>query len=367
MLVLLLVLIAGGVAAWYVTEEDEDGGPDASSTAPAARSLTTGLLIARTSDGSLGSITLLVDDGRRGDLVYLPPGTLVEAPALGLVPLRETASISDHELLVSSVENLFGRRMTIVVDVLPDQLAAAVGPSAPLQVTVPHAVERRDGDRIETVFERGLTTVDADQVSDLLDLPAETDLDRLVRHQAFWDAWLEVIRKEGSRALPAESIVGGLRGQIDRVAARDVGHHILPVGTISGADDLYRVEKSELDLLVQRVMPGTPTSKERIRVQVLNGTGTPGVAEQLVGPLVDAGALVALSGNADNFGYTTSQIIYYDDVHRADARRVRQALGLGEIVKSRSRLTVVAVTVVVGTDFTSRPAGSTSTSQGARS
>jgi hypothetical protein len=202
-------------------------------------------------------------------------------------------------------------------------------------------------------------------VSDLLVLPAETDLDRLVRHQAFWDAWLGVIRKDGPRALPPDSIVGGLRDLIDRLSAGDVVHHVLPVGTLTGADDLYRVERSQLDSLIQRVLPGTPTSTQRIRVQVLNGTGTPGVAERLVGLLVDAGARLTLSGNADRFGYTTTQVIYYDESHRADARRVQQALGLGDIVKSRSRITVVAVTVVVGTDFTSRPVGSTNTSQGA--
>jgi hypothetical protein len=363
-LLVIVALIVAGVGAWYVTRDD-DAGPDASSEAPVTAERTTGLLVQRAGDGTLAGATLLIDQGSGGDLVYLPPGTMVEAPALGLVPLREAADDGGHDLLVSTIENLLGVPVTLVADLTPAQLADAVRPAAPLQVSVPVAVERRVGDRFETVFEAGLTSIEPEEVSDLLDLPGETDLDRLVRHQAFWQAWLDSIKRQGSRALPDEAVIDGLRGQIERLAAGEVAHDVLPVQAISGADNLYRVEKPALDTLLRRALPGTPSSGERIRVQVLNGTGAPGVAQQLVRPLLASGARMSLSGNADRFGYTTTQIIYYDDTHQADALRVQAALGLGEIVKSRTRITVVAVTVVVGTDFTSRRAGSTPTSQGA--
>src|SRR5437762_3755073 len=69
--------------------------------------------------------------------------------------------------------------------------------------TVPATVERRTGDRIETVFEPGPTELTPEQVGDFLDLPAETDLDRLVRHQSFWDAWLGAIHASSNAAPPS--------------------------------------------------------------------------------------------------------------------------------------------------------------------
>jgi hypothetical protein len=96
-------------------------------------------------------------------------------------------------------------------------------------------------------------------------------------------------------------------------------------------------------------------------VQVLNGVGTPGLA-QLVSPLlVPAGAQVTLSDNADRFDYAVTQVVYYDDARQADAEAVRAALGVGELVKSLADLDVVDVTVVIGADFVQAHAGSNPT------
>jgi hypothetical protein len=67
--------------------------------------------------------------------------------------------------------------------------------------------------------------------------------------------------------------------------------------------------------------------------------------------LVDIGAQVTLSGNADRFDYATTQVVYYDDDDLDAARAVAEAIGVGEVVKSLNELAVVDVTVVVGADF----------------
>jgi hypothetical protein len=362
---LLLVLLAGGATAWFVTNDDDSGnragtGPDAPAT-----TRNTGLLIQRSADGQLAGATLFVDSTGHGDVMFLPPGTMATAPSLGLVPLRETLDARSHDLLVSTVENLLGTRVTSIADVTVGQLTEAVAPAAPLRVEVPAAVERRDGDRIETVFEPGPAELTAQQVGDFLDLPAESDLDRLVRHQAFWEAWLGAIHAD-RRVAPAGTLPDAFREQLLRLAASEVDYHVLPVKTVSGADGLYQVERTGLGSLLTRILPGTPTWAQRITVQILNGTGTPGITQRFIEPLVDAGARVALSGNADRFGYTKTQVLYYEDSHADDARRVQAALGIGEVVKSRSAQRVVAVTVVVGADFSPATSGSTSTTQGVR-
>lgn len=367
LLVVAFVLAAGGAVAWNVTRHDgDDTGTGPPSKAPVATTPRTGLLIERTLDGRLGGLTLLVDRGRRGDVVFLPPGTMVEAPSLGLVPLRETLEPGRNDLLVATVENLLGTRVDVGADVTIAQLADAVRPAAPLRVEVPAPVERGAGDRVETVFEAGPADLAPEQVGDFLDLPGKTDLDRLVRHQAFWEAWLAAIRRDPSAGPASGTVPPALRQQLLRLAAGAVEYDVLPVRAVGGAEGLYQVERAQLDDAIGRILPGTRTWAQRITVQVLNGTGKPGVTEPLIGPLVDAGARVALTGNADRFGYTTTQVLYYEDTHADDARKIQAALGIGQVVKSRSAQRVVAVTVVVGADLPSDAAGPTSTTQGAR-
>ena len=51
-------------------------------------------------------------------------------------------------------------------------------------------------------------------------------------------------------------------------------------------------------------------------------------------------------------------IVYYDDEDLVNAKAIKKALGVGEVVKSLTGLDVVDVTVVVGRDFaTAHPGG----------
>ena len=98
-----------------------------------------------------------------------------------------------------------------------------------------------------------------------------------------------------------------------------------------------------------QLLPGV--SPNRIRVQVLNGTGAIGASPKVTERLVPVGARVLLSGNADSFAYAQTQIVFYDRSQQQAAERVRQALGTGRLVLSRQPLDVVDVTVVTGRDF----------------
>jgi hypothetical protein len=138
---------------------------------------------------------------------------------------------------------------------------------------------------------------------------------------------------------------------VAQLAAGEVAHHVLPVRAVGGVEELYSVDQGALDQLVTESLPGTPRSAERTTVQVLNGTGRPGAAQDLLAPLVGAGARVTVTGNADRFDYAVSQIVYDDDAHADDARRLRDALGFGEAVRSRTPTGAVDLTVVLGADF----------------
>lgn len=313
------------------------------------------LLLQNDADGTLSAATLLVvgPSGEGGDIVYVPPGTLVEAPSLGLVSLRDSAREGGADLVGQTLENLFGQAFDSLVTFGPGELIAAVEPAGVLTVDLPAPVEARSADgRVEVLFDEGEVAVAPEEVPALLEAPGGSDLDRLVRHQAFWDGWLAQIAA-GAEPPPGESL-GPVAAAL---ADGEVTHRLLPVQAVAADGDLYQVDREQLALVVAEVLPQATPVDERVRVQVLNGTGTPGLAQQVAPLLVPAGATVTLTNNADRFDYATTQVVFYDDAQEAAARRIRDALGVGEVVRSRTPLDVVDITIVVGADFLSRAPG----------
>jgi len=182
----------------------------------------------------------------------------------------------------------------------------------------------------------------------------------MVRHQAFWEAWLAAIRADADVA-PS----GGGFGDVDVLARGPVTHLVLPVEALGGGDELYKVDVDRLDAVLPRALPGVPPRDSRITVQVLNGTGRPGATASVLPALVEAGARVSLTGNADRFDYAETQVVFYDDASAAAAQRLRDALGVGQVLRSRAGVGAVQVTVVVGGDFGASSMGTSTTTEGA--
>jgi hypothetical protein len=343
--VLLAVLVGAGAALVMLLLGDDDGGGDADGAESSATSSAAadpgdgpGLLVVADDAGLVYGVTLFQPS--TGAVVHVPPGTLVEVASMGLVSLREAYADGGVELLQHSLENLLGVRFAEATAVTAPELAAA----APgLTVAVADAVQERDeSGRVVEVVPAGELAVDETTVVPLLQAVGEgSALDRIVRHQAFWTAFLA---SDGEAPLDAAAELDG-----------DAQQRVLPVEAVAGLDgdeELYRVVTDDVVAMVGRLFPDAPRAgADRIRVRILNGVGSPGVAQQVQPLLLDAGGQMTLSGNADRFDYETTQVVYYDDEHLADAESVRDALGVGEIVKSRTPLDVVDVTVVVGADF----------------
>jgi hypothetical protein len=367
-LVLALAAI-GYVAIGLVTGDDDSQSGSGTDTQPTGggSASSSSLVVVTGEDGIVAGITVLAvsSSGSGGSVVHVPPGAMVEVPSFGLTSLADAAAEGSGDLLRTSIENLLGITFDAAVALDPEAVARLV-PAAGLDVSLEDAVEEQTSTgRIGVVFPAGAQTLGPrDTARFLAALGDGTQLQRLVRHQAFWTAYLEALDASPS---PAEVLGPDVGRAVTALAAGPVRHQVLPVesvGGTTGADELYRVPGDELVALVRRLFPDaipSTTSGERIRVQVLNGVGTPGLA-QLVSPLlVPAGAQVTLSDNADRFDYAVTQVVYYDDARQADAEAVRAALGVGELVKSLADLDVVDVTVVIGADFVQAHAGSNPT------
>jgi hypothetical protein len=356
--VLALAGVAGLVAALANLPErrqSRDGStpPPAPATAPDVAPV---LLAQQDAAGRAISLTALVpaEDAKGGSLVLIPPGTMTEVIALGLEPVGLSLELGGPTRLQATVENLLGATLGGVAVMDDAAITNALTPVGELVVSVPERVEQVDrSGRVTVLYEEGPTSLEpADAPGFLAAKGRSSDLARLARHQAFWEAWLVALtqRPEAIPAQPSE-----LAQALRALMAGSVTTRVLPVesfGTGEQGGELYRVRDAELARMVAAVFPprARTASGERPRVQVLNGTGALGLADavrQKLGPGFD----VHLTGNAASFDHTETEIVYYDRAKQATAERVREALGVGRLLLSRRPIGVVDVTIVVGRDF----------------
>lgn len=350
---LVVLLVAGLLVRVLAGPSDDDGNAvdekGAAATAPPAL-----LLVQRDDANRAVSLFVLAPevDGKGGTLLLLPPGAMAEVPSLGLEPLAQLLELGGADRLLGTVRNVLGAAVADVHVVDAAGLTALVAPAGPLSVDVPERVEKVDGrGTVEIVYEAGPTKIEPAEVPRLLaEKGRGTDLTRLARHQAFWNAWLQRMGKQDD-AVPAEP--PPVKRALSALASGEVRTRVLPVNAL-GVDadmELYQVDREQLARVAASMFPSAPRAAgERPRIQLLNGTGAPGLAQRVADKL-GAGFDVRLTGNAARFDYAETQIVFYDRKRQAVAERVRGTLGMGKLVLSRNPLDVVDVTIIVGKDF----------------
>lgn len=187
----------------------------------------------------------------------------------------------------------------------------------------------------------------------------ESELARLDRQELFWNEWLPRVAADGPGAVPGETDIG-LGRFVRGLSAGTADVEALPVAAVTFYGELFEIDE---DLAAPVIAGAVPYPQEsavgsRIRVRLLNGTTEPALAVRAAQPLVEAGAEIAVSGNAASFGETQTRIIYGKERMRAKANSLRDALGVGVVEKSSSEETVepaeeadrIDVTVVLGAD-----------------
>ena len=98
-------------------------------------------------------------------------------------------------------------------------------------------------------------------------------------------------------------------------------------------------------------LPGFPRAEGRVRIEVLNGGGLPGVAREATGALRDRGFDVVYFGNAGTFAQDSSVVM--DRVGRLDAARAAaDVLGIREVRSLPDSNLYVDVTVRLGPEWT---------------
>ncbi|MGH8933313.1 MAG: LCP family protein [Egibacteraceae bacterium] len=293
------------------------------------------------------SVTLLAVGATDGEatVLFLPVGTLMELPGLGLDRLAMAYQYGGASLVEATVENAFGIDVDYTSVLEDPGLPGLLGRTGKLQLELPEP----------------------------LATPGESELAVLARAELAFRAVLEALEEKGIRdgviadgapylGIDPEWVASLFSRLAEASADKRVSFTLLPVQK-QGDEGAYQLERDGLTTLVQRSLGGptmgsdpTHAPEGIVRVQVLDAVGRPEVDAQVRRALGNGTFQVMLAGNARSFDLDRTQIVVFGEeaASMAAAEQVRERLGVGTIQVSRQPQRVVDLTIMVGADFRPR-------------
>lgn len=350
------VLAAGAlVVVGASTLRDSTAGRRVSSAAPdepgfeALLEPTPTMLVLHTSGGRLHAASLLslTNQEHGGGVLVVPASVEVtsDVGTLAAAHMADGAGVDELRVLVEVVTSV---GIQEVVEVDDARLAGLVAPVSPLRVVSPVAV----GDH-----PAGAIDLAADEVGPWLSGRADEETEEAASYRVtiVWEAWLSAVRTADDPAalVPGELDVGISRF-IAGLARGDVRSTTLPVDESPGeGPTVLRVDREALDGLITDLVP-YPTGGlfvARTLVRVLDGTGDQQLVPRTLPVVVGSEASVVVVGNADAFDYDTTEIRYHQPAQQVAAERLREALGVGEVIEDVRPIDAFDVTIVLGADI----------------
>lgn len=305
-----------------------------------------------TDDQLVGVAVLALTGEGTGGVVVLPPGAVLAIPGVGASRLDDVYTANKVTGVKVSVELLLGVGLSDVAVVSAADWSTLTAPVAPIPLDNPDAIVDDDG-RVR--FPSGRIELAAADVGAFLAAPdrGETDVNLLLRLHNFWSSWLdEVVVTKTADQLPGES-KNGLGHFVRTLAGGRIEVDELPGSpTVDAGRTVFSMDASAASALVAELIPFpvSPQAGTRLRVRLLDGTGRFGNGVDLAPSLVQAGAEVAVIGNAGAFGQATTTFTYADETLAPRVERLRATLGVGTVEKVAAAGQGVDVTIVLGAD-----------------
>jgi hypothetical protein len=272
---------------------------------------------------------------RRAAFFTVPFDLMLTVPGQGETPAVDVAGLGAETVRVA-VSNTLGVWAEHVAVLDLGELSGAVDRGGDLRVDVPGFYVTEAGN-----LGPGPSRLSGEQVVALLAVAAEGG-------EARWASVVQALLRRPVRLGAADlAETDGLAG-VRRVLAAARGAGVASFPTQSVAGSVTVALQPDLDREVRRVFGyATP-----VPVIVQNGVGAAGLGEDVATQLLPLGFRVVLSQNAEPFGYERTRVVANDDAAVADARRIREALGVGRVGVSRVPSGIGEITIIVGEDFT---------------
>ncbi|MFP3906741.1 MAG: LCP family protein [Acidimicrobiales bacterium] len=314
-------------------------------------------------DGSLVGVAMLAlagedDDDAGGSALLMAPSTVASVPDLGDLTLEYIQSINGTESTWSLMEWVLGIGIDEVTEIGHDTWAEAVEPLGGLTITNPDALSAEDG---ELTFEAGEVTLAPEEVGPYLSVlaPGENPLNRVLRQELVWNAWLQALADEPDAARFAGEQDRGLARFAPTIAAGPHRVETLPVTTEGvvpepGEPALLLPDDDAIAELVPELVPFPAGARpgDRPLVRVLDGSARPELLPVVVRDVAIAGGQVVLIGNTDEFGVAETTIRYDDPELEGFARSVVETLGVGNVVEVDHIDDNAELVIVLGDDYT---------------
>ncbi|MCU1453921.1 MAG: hypothetical protein JWN46_2067 [Acidimicrobiales bacterium] len=327
----------------------------------------TGVVIQRDANNKPISLTVLAlgSTAQGGSVLFLPLDTRVAFPAYGVDRLRAAYAVAAPAVarsnLVARVADVLhiGFDEANVIDVNDLQWAALTKKVAPITFQNPDPLTVAGKS-----LQPGTVALAPEEVGPYLAAlrPGESDLNRLNRHQVFWDAWLKAVGRSNDPAVIPGETGSGLGLFVRTLAKGTVRLTTLPLKAATGDPNAAFVpDDTEVQRLITDMVPAPipPFPGARISLRVLNGVAGKSIGTDITRPLVAAGANILIVGNGRTFGNATTVYEYRDPVFKDRATLIRAALGnKGTLRLNRLAPDNVDVTVTLGRDVLGDQGGS---------
>lgn len=346
------------------------GGSSGKQTHAPVRTQRTLLFQVKAADGTAISSALLADDPKTGNgaIILIQPQVLANVPGIGSGEFGRALLTGG----VNGSRNALSDLMGVIIDgswvVDGTTFARLVDWVGGVNVNVDVVVQK--GRTI--LLNPGQQRLDgASALTFATYLAAgEQEQVRLTRLQAVLDAVITALPKDTTSLIgslgrssvttqPAAAVAAVLTGLAKDDKADNLQYQSLPVTKVD-IDERQRfridpdADRQLVDnLLAQSIPPGARKSGNR--VLVLNGVGTPGLADKVRAKLVPAGFVFVGQRNAQTFGFAHTIVLVPDATEAAVAigQQVARALGVpASSVQTTDEIgTIADVVVIVGADF----------------
>lgn len=327
----------------------------------------------------LSTLVLASYDSRddSASLIYVPSDLMVDVPGVGTDVISNLVELDDGRISMAliTVENLLGvniDRYIMGSDRDLSIMSSKLGWS--FRVDVPSKVSFTDPSlKVTLNLKKGEQVLEGrDLVSYLTYAPSGQEMDLIARQQGFVPQSMEKSRsvlndipkitRQFANLFDSDATykeMAGIWQAFALVKPSKSGQGTVPVKEFKIEKTVvHRVDQQKIPAFIDKYVKSDYRTKSssRLKVEILNGCGAPGVGEKVTSQLDLNKFTVVNSANADNFDYPQTLIIVYSNSAEVaeGAEQIRKALEVGSIEARPANQNISDITIVVGKDYASK-------------
>ena len=314
-----------------------------------------------------------------GSLVYFPNDLLVNLPGVGQDMVSDLVELDEERISTSvvMVENMLGIQVDRYIMGSDHDLSIVLGNiQKEFTVDVPGKVAFRDPSmNVSLSLVTGKHDLDPRELASYLTYSEQDKtLDLIRRQSGFVPPFLEKSRnpdiyndivpfiKKESNVFDSDASsteMAGLWQAFTLLNEKKLQQVTVPVKRFRFEKTVvHTTDAGKLPAFIKKYVKTDfrEPSVTRLRVEILNGNGVPGIGEKVASRLDLGKFQIVNSANADNFNHPDTVIIVYsnDAETLSAAEKIKNELEVGRVESHPKNQDIADITVIVGKDYASK-------------